>query len=114
MGSRTQDGMVERIFASESVALDVLDFKLDRDVMPGEAVIVRSNGAITSRICAPVTEPRPCIFEHVYFSRPDSTIDGVSVHAARLEMGRILGERILMENPNHGIDVVVPVPDSGA
>lgn len=113
MGSRTQDGMVERAFASESVALDVLDFKMDRDVMPGEAVIVRSNGAITSRICAPVTEPRPCIFEHVYFSRPDSTIDGVSVHAARLEMGRILGERILMENPNHDIDVVVPVPDSG-
>jgi amidophosphoribosyltransferase len=74
---------------------------------------VRSNGAITSRICAPVAEPRPCIFEHVYFSRPDSTIDGVSVHAARLEMGRILGERILKENPDHGIDVVVPVPDSG-
>ena len=108
-----QDGMVERIFASESVALDVLDFKMDRDVLPGETVIVRSNGAISSRISAPVTEARPCIFEHVYFSRPDSTIDGVSVHAARLEMGRILGERILMENPHHGIDVVVPVPDSG-
>ena len=113
MGSRVVEGNTEWIFASESVALDVLDFKLDRDVAPGETVIVRSNGARSTRISAENADHRPCIFEHVYFSRPDSTIDGISVHSARLRMGRLLGERILAERPSHGIDVVVPVPDSG-
>ena len=113
MGSRVVEGNTEWIFASESVALDVLDFKLDRDVAPGETVIVRSNGARSTRISAQNVDHRPCIFEHVYFSRPDSTIDGISVHSARLRMGRLLGERILAERPSHGIDVVVPVPDSG-
>ena len=113
MGSREVKGKTEWIFASESVALDVLDFKLERDVAPGETVIVRSNGAFSSKVTAPNGEHRPCIFEHVYFSRPDSTIDGISVHGARLRMGRLLGERILAERPSHEIDVVVPVPDSG-
>ena len=113
MGSRVVEGNTEWIFASESVALDVLDFKLDRDVAPGETVIVRANGARSTRISAENADHRPCIFEHVYFSRPDSTIDGISVHSARLRMGRLLGERILAERPSHGIDVVVPVPDSG-
>ena len=113
MGSRVVEGKTEWIFASESVALDVLDFKLDRDVAPGETVIIRSNGAFSSKVTASNGEHRPCIFEHVYFSRPDSTIDGISVHGARLRMGRLLGERILAERPSHEIDVVVPVPDSG-
>ncbi len=113
MGSREVKGKTEWIFASESVALDVLDFKLERDVAPGETVIIRSNGAFSSKVTAPNGEHRPCIFEHVYFSRPDSTIDGISVHGARLRMGRLLGERILAERPSHEIDVVVPVPDSG-
>tara|TARA_B100000963_G_scaffold62902_2_gene50966 strand:+ start:3402 stop:4229 length:828 start_codon:yes stop_codon:yes gene_type:complete len=86
---------------------------MERDIEPGEAVIVRSNGKVSSRMCAPAAEHRPCIFEHVYFSRPDSTIDGISVHEARLEMGRVLGQRILEERPDLQIDVVVPVPDSG-
>ena len=91
MGSREVKGKTEWIFASESVALDVLDFKLERDVAPGETVIIRSNGAFSSKVTAPNGEHRPCIFEHVYFSRPDSTIDGISVHDARLRMGRLLG-----------------------
>tara|TARA_B100000575_G_scaffold79993_1_gene62689 strand:+ start:9167 stop:10672 length:1506 start_codon:yes stop_codon:yes gene_type:complete len=113
MGSRYNDGQKEYLFASESVALDVLEFQMERDIEPGEAVIVRSNGKVSSRMCAPAAEHRPCIFEHVYFSRPDSTIDGISVHEARLEMGRVLGQRILEERPDLQIDVVVPVPDSG-
>ena len=113
LGSNTTSNMVERIVASESVACTALGFKLERDVRPGEAVIIRNDGSINTRICHPNPKLTPCIFEQVYFARPDSVIDGISVHSSRINLGRALAKQILRQTPNHGIDAVIPVPDSG-
>ena len=113
MGTRDVNGFLEYAFASESAALMTLGFNLERDVLPGEAVIVRRNGEFFAKQCHPEPQHRPCIFEHVYFARPDSVIDGVPVHTARLRMGASLARRIMQLNANHGIDAVIPVPDSG-
>lgn len=102
----------EYMIASESVALDVLGFKLLRDVAPGEAVYIDSKGELHTKICAENTSLSPCIFEHVYFARPDSIMDGVSVYKARLRQGEKIAEKILKHHPNHDIDVVIPIPDS--
>ena len=109
---RTVHG-TETMFASESVALDTLGFEVVRDVAPGEAVYVDQTGARHTAICADRTELAPCIFEHVYLARPDSVCDGISVYKARLRMGEKLGEKILRLMPDHDIDVVMPIPDSG-
>jgi len=106
-------GFVEWTLASESVALIALGFEVVRDVEPGEAVFITAGGQMYSRKCAENAVWTPCIFEHVYFARPDSVIDGISVHRARLKMGRALANRIREVRPDHGIDVVIPVPDSG-
>ncbi|MGI1678210.1 MAG: amidophosphoribosyltransferase [Cellvibrionaceae bacterium] len=111
-GKKTTDKGVEYMIASESVALDVLGFTLVRDVAPGEAVYIDTHGKLHTRQCSPAAVLRPCIFEHVYFARPDSIMDGVSVYKARLRQGEKLGDKILREMPNHDIDVVVPIPDS--
>ena len=113
MGIREVDGFVERAIASESAALMALGFTLERDVEPGEAIVIRSDGSYFSKQCHAEPKYRPCIFEHVYFARPDSTIDGVSVHGARLRMGASLARRITEKYPDHEIDSVIPVPDSG-
>ena len=113
MGRNDVDGFTERLFASESVACAALGFETDRDVAPGEAVIARMDGSFSSRICHSEPIHTPCIFEHVYFARPDSTLDGISVHEARLRMGAALARRALKERPDHDIDAVIPVPDSG-
>jgi amidophosphoribosyltransferase len=102
----------EYMIASESVALDVLGFKLLRDVAPGEAIYINVNGELFTRQCAEHAQLSPCIFEHVYFARPDSIMDGVSVYKARLRQGERLAEKILALRPNHEIDVVIPIPDS--
>ncbi len=102
----------EYMLASESVALDALGFQLVADVAPGEAVYISHAGEITVRQCAAETHCRPCIFEHVYFARPDSIMDGVSVYKSRLRQGERLAEKVLRERPDHDIDVVVPIPDS--
>ena len=99
--------------ASESVAIHALGFEVERDVEPGEAIFLSSNGQIFTQQCAEETHHSPCIFEHVYFSRPDSIIDGISVYQARLNQGQRLAERILEQFPDHDIDAVIPVPDSG-
>jgi len=98
--------------ASESVALDVLGFDLVSDVQPGEAIYVSKSGRVHRRICAEDTRHRPCIFEHVYLARPDSIIDGVAVHKARMRMGEKLAGRILEQWPDHDLDVIIPVPDT--
>ncbi len=113
MGKNELEDFTEVIIASESVACTALGFTPDRDIEPGEAVIVRIDGKISSKICHPETAHRPCIFEHVYFARPDSVIDGISVHDARLRMGELLAKRISEEYPDHEIEAVIPVPDSG-
>jgi amidophosphoribosyltransferase len=102
----------EYMMASESVALDVLGFKLIRDVAPGEAVYITKDGEVHTRQCAEKTQLTPCIFEHVYFARPDSIMDGVSVYRARLRQGERLAAKIQHLRPNHDIDVVIPIPDS--
>ena len=109
---KTPDGKSEHIIASESVVLDVLDFKLTRDIKPGEAVFIEKNGTMHSRQCAEKIDHCPCIFEYVYFARPDSIIDGVSVYKARLRMGEKLAAKILRVRPKHDIDVVIPIPDT--
>lgn len=111
-GERKTDKGMEYMVASESVALDVLGFKLVRDVAPGEAIIITNEGELFSKVCAENTSLSPCIFEHVYFARPDSTMDGINVYKARLKMGEYLADKILRERPDHDIDVVIPIPDT--
>ncbi len=112
LGSRKSGTRMERIVASESVALDALGFELDRDVLPGEAIFIDKSGEIHSRRQAETQTYSPCIFEFVYFARPDSIIDKLSVYKARLRMGEKLAEKILRLRPDHDIDVVIPVPDT--
>jgi amidophosphoribosyltransferase len=95
------------IFASETVALDVVGATYIRSVEPGELIIVSEKGIRSHRPFAPV-RPRSCIFEHVYFSRPDSIVDGSSVYSVRKQ----IGAELAIENPVEA-DYVVPVPDSG-
>ncbi|KAJ8574734.1 hypothetical protein ON010_g4481 [Phytophthora cinnamomi] len=75
-------------------------------------MVIKQSGEMTTRKCVPDAKLSPCIFEHVYFARPDSFIDGVSVYQARRNMGAKLAEKILRERPDHGIDVVIPIPDT--
>ncbi|MBS1214036.1 MAG: amidophosphoribosyltransferase, partial [Proteobacteria bacterium] len=103
---------VDYMIASESVALDVLGFKLVRDLQPGEAIVIEKNGRPHLRQCAEKAVHSPCIFEFVYFARPDSIIDDISVYKARMRMGNKLAAKILRERPNHDIDVVIPIPDT--
>ena len=105
-------GNIEYMVASESVALDVIGFELIDDVAPGEAVYIDADGDLHIQQCAESTAKTPCIFEFVYFARPDSIIDGISVYKARLRMGDSLADKILRENPDHDIDVVIPIPDT--
>jgi len=111
-GSRETELGTEYMIASESVSLDVAGFTLIRDVAPGEGVYITQEGELHTCSCADNAKLSPCIFEHVYFSRPDSIMDGISVYKARLRQGEKLADKILRERPYHDIDVVVPIPDS--
>jgi amidophosphoribosyltransferase len=112
LGVRQTERGVERMVASESVALDALGFDIERDIRPGEAVFIDTRGAVHSRESSKPAGYSPCIFEFVYFARPDSIIDRLSVYKARLRMGEQLAEKILRLRPEHDIDVVIPVPDT--
>ncbi|MBN7135886.1 amidophosphoribosyltransferase [Lysobacter enzymogenes] len=112
LGKRRSGGQDEYAIASESVALDLLGFERVRDVRPGEGIVVTARGELFSKQCAEVRKHTPCIFEYVYFARPDSMMDDVSVHKARMRMGQTLGEKILRLRPDHDIDVVIPIPDT--
>jgi amidophosphoribosyltransferase len=112
IGSRETPSGIEHIIASESVALSALGFSLLRDVRPGEAVFIDSEGRLFTRQCVDQVRHSPCIFEYVYFARPDSIIDNISVYKARLRMGESLADRILELRPDQDIDVVIPVPDT--
>lgn len=111
-GKRETDLGTEYMIASESVALDSQGFDLVRDLAPGEAVYIDMNGDLHTCVCAAQTEHTPCIFEFVYFARPDSIIDDIFVHKARSRMGSKLAERIKQVWPDHDIDVVIPIPDT--
>ncbi|MDP3976045.1 MAG: amidophosphoribosyltransferase [bacterium] len=110
MGKRSTEGKPdEYIFASESVAVDILGFELMGDVAPGEMVVIDEDRNVHRKIIH--QEPhRPCVFEHIYLARPDSLMDNISVHKARMRMGELLGKKI--KKANLQIDVVMPVPDS--
>jgi amidophosphoribosyltransferase len=109
---KTEEGTTDYMIASESVALDVLDFHLIRDIAPGEAVFIEAAGKLHTQQCAEAPSHCPCIFEYVYFARPDSIIDNISVYKARMRMGKKLAKKILREWPDHDIDVVIPIPDT--
>lgn len=98
------------VFASESCALDSIGASFDRDVRPGELIVVDESGerVMESGINPDASKCALCVFEHIYFARPDSVIDGQSVYQARLEAGRILAR-------SHPVqaDLVIGVPDSG-
>ena len=112
LGERLVGDMREYAVASESVALDILGFTRIRDVAPGEAVIITDDAKLHTRRCAERAMHTPCIFEYVYLARPDSMIEDVSVYKARLRMGEKLAEKILRERPEHGIDAIIPIPDT--
>jgi amidophosphoribosyltransferase len=98
--------------ASESVALEGSGFQFVRDIAPGEAVFISLDGKMSSELCAAPVVHAPCIFEYVYFARPDSVLDGVSVYSARLKMGEYLADKLAKTLRLGDIDVVMPIPDS--
>jgi amidophosphoribosyltransferase len=102
----------EYILASESVAIASLGFRVLRDVAPGEAVILDRQGHMHTRQCADAPQLTPCLFELVYFARPDSIMDDISVHKCRMRMGEKLAHKIRRVWPDHDIDVVIPIPDT--
>ena len=113
LGRRVDEqGQVEYMLASESVALDAIGFETVRDVAPGEAIYITEQGQLFSEQCAENPQMSSCIFEYVYFARPDSCIDKVSVYAARLNMGRKLGQKIAREWEDLDVDVVIPIPET--
>jgi amidophosphoribosyltransferase len=108
VGANGQDWMV----ASESVTLEAMGFKVQGDVAPGEAILVTLDGEVHTRVCTLKTQFTPCIFEYVYFARPDSVMDGASVYETRLQMGEYLAEKIRTQYSHLKIDVVIPIPDT--
>lgn len=111
-GSRETERGKEYMIASESVALDSQGFTIERDVAPGEAVYIDVNNNLFTKSCTEPGEHTPCIFEHVYFARPDSLMDSISVYKARLRMGEKLADKLKKIRPDHDIDVVIPIPDT--
>lgn len=112
LGQRqTPDGM-EYMIASESAALQILEFEVVGDLAPGEAVLITLDGQLHRQVSPLAKAHTPCLFEYVYFARPDSLIDDLSVYKSRLRMGEALAKTILEEWPDHDIDAVIPVPDT--
>lgn len=107
---RGADGTL--MVASESVALEGTGHTFVRDIAPGEAVFISLDGVLTNKQCATATKLNPCIFEYVYLARPDSTLDGISVYQARLNLGESLAKRVVSQLPPTEIDVVIPIPES--
>src|SRR5690606_34774621 len=110
--TENEKGVTEHMVASESVALEGLGYRVVRDVAPGEAVFIDLEGNLFTEQCAESPVLSPCVFEYVYFARPDSMIDGASVYDARLRMGEYLAETLKREAWRGDIDVVMPIPDT--
>lgn len=106
-GRMRRDGRDVHVFASETCAFDLIGAKYQGDVQPGEMIIVSDRGLVRQRF-APSLPQSQCVFEHVYFSRPDSIVFGRAVQESREALGRLLAEESPVE-----ADCVVPVPDSG-
>ena len=113
LGSKESDLIgKDYMVASESTVLESLGFDVMDDIEAGSAVFINSEGEMEIESCIKNPIPTPCIFEYVYLARPDATIDNISVHKSRLRMGEYLAKKIIKENPDHDIDVVIPIPDS--
>ena len=110
---RAKNGAKEYIIASESVAINSLGFEVVRDIAPGEAIFISVDGKLRIANCSTTVKHSPCIFEYVYLARPDSILDKISVYKTRLRLGEALAEKILSTYPDHDIEVVIPIPDSG-
>lgn len=112
LGRRETDAGPEHILASESVALNTQGFRIISDVAPGQGVFIDINGNLYTHQCTEKSIYSPCLFEFVYFARPDSIMDNISVHKARSRMGRKLANKIRREWSKGDIDVVIPIPDT--
>ena len=112
LGERTTRNGTKYMLASESVGLTALGFKITRDVEPGEVIVIDRKGNVHSQQCSDNSILSPCIFEFVYFARPDSIIDKISVYKSRLRMGERLAIKIKSEWQYEEIDVVMPIPDT--
>ncbi len=112
LGRQTSTKGEEYMVASESVALDMLQFERLRDVKPGETIVIENSGELHQRDFTGEVRHTPCIFEYVYFARPDSILDDISVYKARLRMGEELAGKIVRDFKDHDIDVVIPIPDT--
>jgi len=102
----------EWVIASESLVIENNDYQIVRDVEPGEAIYITSNGEFFSKQCSKNPQLFPCSFEYVYLARPDSIMNGISVYESRLRMGDLLAETIKKQISLGDIDVVMPIPDS--
>ncbi len=111
-GKKESPNGTEVMVASESVALTSQGFSILDDVGPGEAILIESNGQIHRQQCADKFQLSPCLFEFVYFARPDSIIDKISVYKVRMNIGRKLAEKIRREWVTDDIDVVIPIPET--
>ncbi len=106
-------GQKEYMVASESVALDTLGFEVVRDLAAGEIIYIDETGEFSCYTPELKAVYSPCIFEHVYFARPDSMMDGSSVYKARVRMGEYLADKLVREwGADHDIDVVIAIPES--
>lgn len=101
---------VSWMIASETVPITALEYEVVRDVQPGEVIFIDNNNEMHSKVVAKNPTMRPCIFEHVYFARPDAIIDGISVYKTRLRMGEMLAKQII--DSGIPVDVVIPIPDT--
>lgn len=106
------EGRDEWVVASESLVLENGDYEIVREVEPGEAVFITTEGELHTKQCAAETTLAPCAFEYVYLARPDSIMNGISVYESRLRMGDRLADTIAKHVPMDKIDVVMPIPDS--
>ena len=113
LGVKEIDDKKEYMVASESVALDISGFRVLRDVEPGEVIVITEDNQIHTSICAEKPELAPCLFEYVYFARPDSVMNGVCVYQSRVDAGKLLGDRIKEQWADKNIDIVIPVPETG-
>lgn len=106
------EGRDEWVVASESLVLENADYEVVREVEPGEAIFITTEGELHSKQCATDATLAPCAFEYVYLARPDSVMNGISVYESRLRMGDRLADTIAKHVPMNKIDVVMPIPDS--
>ena len=104
---------MKKIVGYWSMILIAIDFNLVRDVEAGECILITKNGLNAKNIIS--QKLRPCLFEYIYFARPESIINGILVYQARKNMGEVLANKIINDYPNllQEIDVVMPIPDSG-